>query len=260
MKKLIKTLSIVSLLCLPLFGHAKLPDSIKIGADTSDAPLDYIDENGQITGFDAELTKALCERIKLECEFVTIDFDALIPSLLSRKIDAISSSLLITEKRKKQIAFSDHLYAAKSRLIAKEGSDLLPTIESLKGKRIGVEQGTTQQYFANEVWRPNGVIIVPYQNQLQVFSDLVAGRLDASLQTEVSGSHSFLDLPQGKGYAFAGEALTDNKYFSAGIGIGFRKNENELRDAFNKALVEILADGTYKKINDKYFHFNMYDR
>ncbi|WP_294611024.1 ABC transporter substrate-binding protein [uncultured Gilliamella sp.] len=258
MKKFLITLSIVSLLSVPLVGQAQLPESIKIGSDTSYAPFDYIDANGEITGFNIELTKALCEKVNIKCNFATTDFNALVPSLLSRKIDMISSSFSITEKREKQIAFSDPTFAVNSRLVAKSNSNLLPTVESLKGKRVGVEQGTTQEYFVNEVWRPNGVIIVPYQNQLQVFSDLIAGRLDAVLQDEVTASESFLKQPQGKDFAFAGAALSDKKYFGVGTGLGFRKGDNELREAFNKALAEILADGTYKKINDKYFEFNIY--
>ncbi|MCX8738100.1 transporter substrate-binding domain-containing protein [Gilliamella sp. B2824] len=258
MKIFLKVLSLISLISLPLYSQAKLPESIKIGSDTSYAPFDFIDANGEITGFNIEITKALCAKANIECVFKTTDFDALIPSLLSRKIDMISSSLMMTEKRKKQIAFSDEIFVTNSRLITKEGANIMPTVESLKGKRVGVEQGTSQEHFANEVWRPNGVIIVPYQNQLQVFSDLVAGRLDASLQDEVTGSYAFLKQPQGKGFAFAGKALTDKTYFDVGVGLGFRKNDTELREAFNKALVEILNDGTYKKINDKYFDFSVY--
>lgn len=258
MKNLLKKLVIFGCLSLPMASYAALPESIKVGSDTSYAPFDFIDANGEVTGFNIEITKALCEKINIKCTFQSTDFDALIPSLLSRKIDIISSSLMMTEKRKKQIAFSDEIFMTYSRLIVKEGTNLMPNAESLKGKRVGVEQGTSQEHFANEMWRPNGVVIVPYQNQLQVFSDLVAGRLDAALQDEVTGSYAFLKQPQGKGFIFAGDALTDVNYFDVGVGIGFRKNDNELREAFNLALKDLLADGTYQKINNKYFDFNVY--
>ena len=260
MNKFIKIVCCIVFLNLSLSSQAALSKSVKIGSDTSYPPFDYIDENGKITGFNIEITKALCEKANLKCIFQTTDFDALIPSLLSRKIDVISSSLMMTEKRKKQIAFSDEIFATQSRLITKKGTNIMPTIASLKGKRVGIEQGTSQEHFANEVWRPNGVTIVPYQNQLQVFSDLAAGRLDAALQDEVTGSYAFLKQPQGKGFIFAGDALTDKKYFDVGVGLGFRKKDNELREAFNHALVKILADGTYQKINDKYFDFDVYNK
>lgn len=257
MKTLVKALFIMGGIIFPLVSHAALPDTIKVGADTSYAPFDFINAEGEITGFNIEITQALCEKAQVKCIFQSTDFDALIPSLLARKIDMISSSLMMTEKRKKQIAFSDEIFRTQSRLITKEGSDLLPTVESLAGKRVGVEQGTAQEHFANDKWRSHGVTIVPYQNQLQVFSDLAAGRLDAALQDEVTGSYAFLKQPQGKGFAFAGEVLSDKDYFDVGVGLGFRKNDDQLREAFNQALKAIIADGTYKKINDKYFDFNV---
>lgn len=77
--------------------------------------------------------------------WVASDFDALIPSLKAKKIDAIISSLSITDKRQQEIAFSDKLYAADSRLIAAKGSPIQPTLDSLKGKHVGVLQGSTQK-------------------------------------------------------------------------------------------------------------------
>lgn len=79
--------------------------------------------------------------------------DALIPSLKAKKIDAIMSSLSITEKRQQEIAFTDKLYAADSRLVVAKDSAIQPTIESLKGKRVGVLQGTTQKRSATNTGR-----------------------------------------------------------------------------------------------------------
>ncbi|PJG36231.1 transporter substrate-binding domain-containing protein, partial [Enterobacter hormaechei] len=103
--------------------------------------------------------------------------DALIPSLKAKKIDAIMSSLSITEKRQQEIAFTDKLYAADSRLVVAKNSDIQPTVESLKGKRVGVLQGTTQETFGNEHWAPKGIEIVSYQGQDNIYSDLTAGRI-----------------------------------------------------------------------------------
>lgn len=260
MGKLVKLISLMSIVLFSAYSFAKLPESVKIGTDASYAPFELKDSSGKIVGFDIDLADALCERVNIKCTYVVTDFDGLIPSLLARKIDLIVSSLSITEKRQKQIDFSNKLFSANPRLIAASGSPLLPTAESLKGKRVGVEQGTTQEHYANEKWRPNGVQVISYQNQLQVYSDLKAGRLDVAFQDEVTGDEGFLKQSEGKGFAFAGEALEDLTYFGEGTGIGFRKQDTELREAFNKALAEILADGTYKKINDKYFTFNVYGK
>lgn len=184
--------------------------------------------------------------------------DALIPSLKAKKIDAIMSSLSITEKRQQEIAFTDKLYAADSRLVVAKDSAIQPTIESLKGKRVGVLQGTTQETFGNEHWAPKGIEIVSYQGQDNIYSDLTAGRIDAAFQDEVAASEGFLKQPAGKDYAFAGPSVKDKKYFGDGTGIGLRKDDAELKAAFDKALGELRKDGTYDKMASKYFNFNVY--
>ena len=182
----------------------------------------------------------------------------LIPSLKAKKIDAIISSLSITEKRQQEIAFSEKLYAADSRLIAAKGSPIQPTIDSLKGKHVGVLQGSTQEGYANANWREKGVDVVAYQNQDLIYSDLAAGRLDAAFQDEVAASEGFLKQSAGKEYAFAGPSVKDKKYFGDGTGIGLRKDDTELKAAFDKAFNELRKDGTYDKLAKKYFDFNVY--
>lgn len=169
------------------------------------------DAKGDFVGFDIDLGNELCSRIKVKCTWVGSDFDSLIPSLKAKKIDAIISSLSITEKRQQEIAFSDKLYAADSRLIAPKGSSIQPTLESLKGKHVGVLQGSTQEAYGNERWRSQGVDVVAYQNQDLIYSDLAAGRLDAALQDEVAASEGFLKQPAGKDFAFAGPSVKDKK-------------------------------------------------
>lgn len=150
------------------------------------------------------------------------------------------------------------MYAADSRLIAAKGSPIQPTLDSLKGKHVGVLQGSTQEAYANETWRSKGVDVVAYANQDLVYSDLAAGRLDAALQDEVAASEGFLKQPAGKDFAFAGPSVKDKKYFGDGTGVGLRKDDAELTAAFNKALGELHQDGTYDKMAKKYFDFNVY--
>ena len=176
----------------------------------------------------------LSKRMQVKCTWVASDFDALIPSLKAKKIDAIISSLSITDKRQQEIAFSDKLYAADSRLIAAKGSPIQPTVDSLKGKHVGVLQGSTQEAYANETWRSKGVDVV------------------------VAASEGFLKQPAGKDFAFAGSSVKDKKYFGDGTGVGLRKDDAELTAAFNKALGELRQDGTYDKMAKKYFDFNVY--
>ncbi|MCW0143879.1 lysine/arginine/ornithine ABC transporter substrate-binding protein ArgT, partial [Burkholderia pseudomallei] len=219
-------------------SYAALPQPVRIGTDAPYAPFSSKDANGDFVGFDIALGDEMCKRMEVKCTWVGSDFDALIPSLKAKKIDAIISSLSITEKRQQEIAFSEKLYAADSRLIAAKGSPIQPTIDSLKGKHVGVLQGSTQEGYANANWREKGVDVVAYQNQDLIYSDLAAGRLDAAFQDEVAASEGFLKQPVGKDYKFGGPSIKDVKLLGVGTGMGLRKEDNELREALNKAFAE----------------------
>jgi histidine transport system substrate-binding protein len=257
MNKLVKVLPLV-LAFAAAHSFAAVPKDIRIGTDPTYAPFESKNASGQLVGFDIDLAKELCKRIEAKCTFVESDFDALIPSLKAKKIDAIISSLSITEKRQKEIAFTDKLYAANARLIAKKGSPILPTLEALRGKRVGVLQGSTQEAYANAMWQPKGIDVVAYQNQDLIYADLDSGRIDAAFQDEVAGSEGFLKQPVGKNYAFAGEAVKDDTFFGVGTGMGLRKDETELREVLNKAFAEMRKDGTYDKFAKQYFDFDVY--
>lgn len=258
MKKTVLALSLLLGLSSASSVFAALPQSIRIGTDATYAPFSSKDAKGDFVGFDIDLGNEMCKRASIKCTWVGSDFDALIPSLKAKKIDAIISSLSITEKRQQEIAFSNKLYAADSRLIAAKGSPITPALDALKGKHIGVLQGSTQEAYANENWRSKGIDVVAYQNQDLIYSDMAAGRLDAAFQDEVAASEGFLKQPIGKDYQFGGPSIKDEKLFGVGTGMGLRKDDIELLSALNKAFAEMRADGTYDKLAKKYFDFNVY--
>jgi len=237
---------------------AKEWKTVRIGVDASYPPFESKAANGQVVGFDVDLTKALCTRMNVKCVWVEQDLDGIIPALKGKKFDAIVSSLTVTGKRRVQIDFSDTLFDAPARMIAKTGSPLLPTAQSLKGKRVGVEQGSTQEAYAKAYWEPKGVTIVSYQNQDQVYADLASGRLDAALQDELQADAGFLKTPRGQGFAWAGPEVKDLNTIGEGTAIGLRKDDPELKAMFDKALAQIREDGTFSKLAKQYFDFDIY--
>ncbi|CAX60634.1 MULTISPECIES: lysine/arginine/ornithine ABC transporter substrate-binding protein ArgT [Erwinia] len=258
MKKQVLALSLLLALSSASSAFAAAPKTLRIGTDPTYAPFESKNAQGQLVGFDIDLANEICKRMETKCTYVESDFDALIPSLKAKKIDAIISSLSITEKRQMEIAFSEKLYAANARLIAPKGSKIMPTLDSLKGKTIGLLQGTTQETYANENWRPKGITVTPYANQDLVYQDLTAGRIDAAFQDEVAASEGFLKQPAGKGFAFAGPAVKDEKIFGVGTGMGMRKDDADLKAAIDKAFDSMRKDGTYDKLAKKYFDFDVY--
>ena len=243
----------VALAVMASGAMAKEWKTVRIGVDASYPPFESVAPGGQMVGFDVDLTRALCAKMNVRCVWVPQDLDGIIPALKAKKFDIIVSSLTVTDKRREQIDFSDRLFDAPARMIAKKGSPLLPTVESLKGKHVGVEQGSTQEAYAKAYWEPKGVTIVPYQNQDQVYADLATGRLDAALQDELQADAGFLKTPRGKDFAWAGPEVKDPKTLGEGTAIGVRKEDSELKAKLNKALAEVHQDGTFTKLEKQYF-------
>lgn len=239
-------------------GAAQL--NIRWGVEPGYAPFELKQADGKLVGFDIDLGNELCKRLEAKCTWVESDFDGLIPALKAKKIDAILSSMSITPQREQEIAFSDKLYGTPARLVAPKGSTLNPTAESLKGKRVGVFQGTTAETYAKEQWGNKGVDVVTYQNQDLVYADLVNGRLDAAFQDAVAANEGFLKQKQGTGFDYAGPEVNDAKYFGVGAGIGIRKSDTELKTKLNKALADMHKDGSYEKMAKKYFNFDIYGK
>jgi lysine/arginine/ornithine transport system substrate-binding protein len=234
---------------------AKDPNVLRLGIDPSYPPMDVKMPDGHVTGFDVDLADEICRRIAMHCEWVEMEFSGVIPALQARKIDAIVSSMAITEKRMQQIAFSTKLFQFKSRLIAKTGTPLTVSAEGLRGKRIGVQSGTQFETYVQKNWQPGGAEVVAYQSQEGVFDDLIAGRLDAALLGSVEAANGFLKTPKGKGFGFIGGPLEMGDH---GTGIGLRKEDVALKDKIDRAIAAMRADGTYQKIAAKYFDFDVY--
>lgn len=245
-----------AVLALSSFAAKAEITSVKMGTEGAYPPFNTLDKDGKLVGFDIDIGNALCEAMKVKCEWVTSDWDGIIPALMAKKFDTIIASMSITEERKKKISFSDKYYNTPAKFVALKGAGLTISAEGLKGKTIGVQSATTHENFLRGEY--DGVVeIKTYGTQDEANLDLVSGRVDAVLADSVV-MLDFLKSDAGKGAEHVGPNFTDVKYFGEGAGIGVRQEDNELREMLNKAMKQILADGTYKKINDKYFKFDVY--
>lgn len=185
-------------------------------------------------------------------------FDGLIPALQAKKFDAILSSLSITQERSKAILFSNKLFNTPAFLVTAKDSGLEPTAESLKGKRIGVQQGSVFETYANKHWRTSGVEVIAYQDAESVYADLTTGRLDGTLDDAVVVNTTLLSKPQGSNFTLVQPQVKDDDIFGPGTGIGLRKTDAALQARLNAAIATLRANGTYDRLAKKYFDFNIY--
>jgi len=239
-------------------AQAQAPEwkKIRIGVEGAYPPFSEVGPDGKLKGFEIDLALAYCAEMKAECVLVQQDFDGLIPALQAKKIDAIIASMSITDERKKAIAFSKPYYNTPARFAAKADAKLDISAAGLKGKKIGVQRATIHKKFAAETFKQSE--IVRYATQDQVFLDLKSGRIDTTVADLVAIDQGFIKTPAGKGFAFVGPNFTDVKYFGTGSGVGMRKaDEKTLGKKFNDAVAAIQANGTFKKLNDKYFEYDL---
>jgi arginine/ornithine transport system substrate-binding protein len=241
-------------------GVMTMAKDLRVAIDPTYEPFTFKKADGKPTGFDVDIAEALCAEIKQKCVFVEQVWDSMIPGLKAKKYDVIISSMSITDERKQSVDFSDKYYNTPSRIVVKTDAKVDGSPASLKGKKLGVLKGSTQEKYALGELKKAGVNIVSYEAQDQVYLDIKAGRLDGTVADQVEVSAGFLKKPEGKAYGFVGDTLIDPKYFGYGVGVAMRKGEKELKDQINAAIKTIRGNGTYKKINDKYFDFDAYGK
>lgn len=251
--------SLLALAAASFSAQAQAPawQKVRIGVEGAYPPFSEVGTDGKLKGFDIDMAYALCAEMKAECTLVQQEWDGMIPSLQARKFDAIIASMAITPERQKQVNFTNKYYNTPPVFIGKGAPrDISPA--AMKGKKIGVQRTTSHDRYATTYYKDSE--IVRYAKQDEVFLDLVAGRIDAVLCDGVAGSFGFLKKPEGKGFTTIGQPVDDPAIFGTGSGIAVRKADAELQQKFNAAIAALRANGQYKKIQDKYFDFDVYGK
>ena len=225
---------------------------LKVAIDPTYEPFTFKTADGKPTGFDVDVATALCDQMKRKCEFVEQVWDGMIPGLNAKKYDVIISSMSITDDRMKEVDFTDKYYNTPSRIILKKGIKFTDAA-SIKGKKIGVLKGSTQEKYAMGELKTAGVVVNSYEAQDQVYLDIKSGRLDGTVADYMEATGGFLSKPEGAKYELVGPDLKDPKYFGYGAGIALRKGEDALKAELNGAIKAIRTAPTYKTINDQYF-------
>ncbi|ANY90414.1 MULTISPECIES: ABC transporter substrate-binding protein [Pseudomonas] len=231
-------------------ANAMAAEKLRMGIEAAYPPFNNKDASGNVVGFDKDIGDALCAKMKVECSVVTSDWDGIIPALNAKKFDFLVSSLSITDERKQAVDFTDPYYSNKLQFIAPKNVNFKTDKASLKGKVIGTQRATLSGTWLEDNYG-NDVEVKLYDTQENAYLDLIAGRIDGILADKYV-QYEWLKSKDGKNFEFKGEPVVD----SDKIGIAVRKGD-PLREKLNKALAEIKADGTYKKINDKYFPFSI---
>ncbi|MEM7527715.1 MAG: transporter substrate-binding domain-containing protein [Pseudomonadota bacterium] len=249
--------TIAAAICL--LATPALAADVDICVEGAYPPFSETTASGDVVGFDIDIANALCDVMGKSCEMVPTEWDGIIPALLEGKCDAIIASMSITEERKQIIDFSEKYYNTPAKFAASEkaiAGGLADTKEAMAGRAVGVQRGTIHQDFMEGEF-PD-VELKLYGTQDEAYLDLAAGRVDAIIADSIAISDGFLKTDAGAGFAFFGQDYSIPEYHGDGAGIGVRQGEEALRDAFSDAIRTIRENGTYQKIQAKYFEFDIY--
>jgi polar amino acid transport system substrate-binding protein len=251
-----KIITAIAAFGLSLAANAASAETVRVGVAAEPyPPFTQPDAAGNWTGWEVDFMNAVCAEASLECEITPVAWDGIIPALTSGKIDAIIGSMSITEERMKTIDFSDKYYNTPAVIATGKGMNLTPDAAGLKGKILGVQVSTIHQDYATTHFGDVAAEIKEYQTQDEANQDLAAGRLDAILADSLA-----LDafVKSDTCCEIAGAVEDDPAILGAGVGVGLRKGEDELRGKFNAAIAAIRENGTYAEFSKAYFDFDIY--
>jgi polar amino acid transport system substrate-binding protein len=221
------------------------PGKLIMSTNAAFPPYEMVADDGSFEGIDVELAQAIADKLGLELEIDDMDFDAALLAVQQGKSDIVMSGVSVTDDRLLVMNFSDSYATGIQMVIVKEGSNV--TMDNLGEMMIGCQRGTTGYIYASDTPENGGYgedHVVAYDSGITAVQALMNGQVDAVI----------IDNAPAQEFVKANPGLTilEGEWTVEDYAIGFAKGNTELKEAVNKALAELTADGTIQKIIDKY--------
>ena len=219
---------------------------INVGLEGTYPPFSFVDADGKLTGFEVEFSEALAKELGVKVKLQPTKWDGILAALESKRLDAVINQVTISEELKKKYDFSEPYTVSgiQALVLTKKAAELnIKSAADLAGKKVGVGLGTNYEQWLKD--NQPKAIIKTYDDDPTKFQDLRVGRIDAILIDRLAALEY---AKKAKDTTAAGEAFSRQE-----AGIALRKGEPELLAAVNKAIDKLRADGTLKKLSEKYF-------
>ena len=233
-----------------VMAQAKEWKEIRIGTEGAYPPFNNLNAKKELEGFEIDYANMLCEKMKVKCTWVVQDWDGIIPALLANKYDIIIAGMNATDERKKRVDFTSVYTKTPIWAISAKaaGTDISPA--ALKGKAVGTQGSTIHANFLEKYYKDSNIRLYPTQEEANL--DLINGRLDYIIADSLA-LQDFLDNKGKDCCKKAGEVTRDPAIHGPGVGGAIRKGDTELKALWDKAIAESMSDGSFKKIQDKWF-------
>jgi polar amino acid transport system substrate-binding protein len=252
MKKMVRrslSLALVLISFISTAGYASSLDEVKtkgvlrFGTDATYPPFESVDKDGKVVGFEIDIGNEIARRLGLKAEFMNTTWDGIFMALNAKKFDVIISSVSITPKRQEAYDFSIPYKDSYQIVVVKKDEKEIKTKDDLKGKKVGVQIGTTSEKEAKGV---AGVAEVKsYNTFVEPFMELAFGRVDGVIVNGDVANNFIYRYPDK--FKTTGEPFLYNRQ-----GIVIRKGEKELKEAIDRVLKEMIDEGWIKKLREKY--------
>ncbi|HYD98710.1 MAG TPA: transporter substrate-binding domain-containing protein [Alphaproteobacteria bacterium] len=229
------------------------PPTLLVGVDGRFPPFSSTDSQGRLSGFDIEIAQALCIRLEERCGFVHEPFDGLIDGLRKGRFAVAVSSIEPTAARRAAVAFTRPYHRSPALFLAARP---LPARPPLAGRRVGVLDGTPMAEWLARHAEGAEIRRYPQDDQAALPRDLKAGRLDLVFE-EATSWQALKDLPDWQGLSPAGEPVPAASGATSAYAIAVRAEDAALLSRVDSALAALKADGTYARINARYFPFSI---
>lgn len=225
----------------------KVKDAGKLilGLDATFKPMGYTDENNEIVGFDIDVAEEVCKRLGVELVKQPINWDTLTTDINVGKCDCVWNGLSINEERQEKMNLSEP-YMKNAMVFVVKGDSTVEKMSDLKGKKISVQNGSSAQTILESCEIKDDITISPIATNVEALQQLELGVVDAVFLDEVVADYEIKN--SGKNYKKLAEGLEEEEY-----AIAFRKDDQALRDAVQKTLSEMKADGKLAEISTKWF-------
>lgn len=221
------------------------PDSIVVATDATWPPMEFLNEDREIVGFDIDLMNAIAEAAGFEVEFRNTAWDGIFAGLATGEYDAVISSVTITEERRQNMDFSEPYINAGQVLIVSVDTDGVETLEDMVGMTVGAQIGTTGAFAIEEV---DGVETATYDEVGLAIEDLAAGRIDGVVaDTPVAANYALQNETYAEALKIVGEPFTDEYY-----GIAVPQGRDALLEMINEGLAQVQADGTIDELTEQW--------
>lgn len=229
--------------------------TLRIAVDAPYPPFAEYDEKGVLTGFDVEISQAICKELNKVCDIRAVPFDSIIPEIIAGNLDMGVAGMGATEERKQLVDFTERYFRCRSVFIEQPGTFSEITPATVTGKSIAVQSGTLQEAYLREHFG-NVATIVTVNDFNESMALLQENTVDLVLADGLP-TYAYLKTEEGQSLEIIGEAVdADGIMDNASIAVS--KDNPELREAINKALEAMRRNGEYGRINRKYFDFNVY--